>query len=359
MMNKREKLLQRRASAGNLLPAAAAVLLFLLAGTSPLFAQKVSGVGTSSAAFLKIGVGARALGMGEAVATQAEDATAMFWNPAGLAKIERMQILLNHYDYLADMSYEFAGIAIPVRNVGSFGIFFSYLGMPDIERTTLTYPDGNGEMVSASSFAAGLSYARSLTDRFAIGGSAKLIHESIWHSEASGLAMDVGIQYRTFFKNLKIGMSISNFGSDMQIEGRDMLVQHDIDQTSEGNNGSINAQLSTDQFPLPILFRVGLSANLAEDFFGIQEHDFIVAVDAIHPSDNKEYLNVGAEYTFKQLLSLRGGYRQLFLADTQGGLTLGLGLHARVLRTEVMFDYAMIDYGLLDKQNKFSLIFAL
>ena len=124
-------------------------------------------------------------------------------------------------------------------------------------------------------------------------------------------------------------------------------------------NGSINAQLSTDQFPLPILFRVGLSANLAEDFFGIQEHDFIVAVDAIHPSDNKEYLNVGAEYTFKQLLSLRGGYRQLFLADSQGGLTLGMGLHARVLRTEVMFDYAMIDYGLLDKQNKFSLIFAL
>ena len=124
MMNKRVKLLQQRTSAGNLL-LAAAVLLFLLAGTAPLLAQKVSGVGTSSAAFLKIGVGARALGMGEAVATQAEDATAMFWNPAGLAKIERMQILLNHYDYLADMSFEFAGIAIPVRNVGSFGLFFS------------------------------------------------------------------------------------------------------------------------------------------------------------------------------------------------------------------------------------------
>ena len=76
MMNKREKLLQRRGSAGNLL-LAAAVLLFLLAGTTPLLAQKVSGVGTSSAAFLKIGVGARALGMGEAFATQAEDATAM------------------------------------------------------------------------------------------------------------------------------------------------------------------------------------------------------------------------------------------------------------------------------------------
>jgi hypothetical protein len=355
MMTAIKNLLRRRAKAGNLI--LAAVVLLLL--TVPLHAQKVSGVGTSSAAFLKIGVGARALGMGEAVSTQAEDITAMFWNPAGLAKLERMQILLNHYDYLADMKFEYAGFAIPVRNVGTFGIFFSYLGMPDIERTTITYPDGNGEMVSASSFAAGISFARSLTDRFSIGGSGKMIHESIWHSDASGLAMDVGVQYRTFFKNLKIGMSISNFGSDMQIAGRDMLVQHDIDQTSAGNNGSINAQLSTDEFPLPILFRVGISANLAEDFIGLKDHDLILALDAIHPSDNKEYINVGAEYTFKQLFSLRSGYRQLFLEDREGGLTFGMGLHAKVLNTDVVFDYAMIDYGVLDKQNKFSLILAL
>jgi hypothetical protein len=358
MMNAIKTLLQRRGKAGNMF-LAAAVLLLLIAQMAPLFAQKVSGVGTSSAAFLKIGVGARALGMGEAQSTQAEDITAMFWNPAGLAKLERMQILLNHYDYLADMKFEYAGIAIPVRNVGTVGLFFSYLGMPDIERTTITYPDGNGEMVSASSFAAGLSFARSLTDRFSIGGTAKMIHESIWHSDAGGMAADIGIQYRTFFKNLKIGMSISNFGSDMKIDGRDMLVQHDIDQTSDGNNGSINAQLSTDEFPLPILFRVGISANLAEDFFGLKDHDLILAVDAIHPSDNKEYLNVGAEYSFKQLVSLRGGYRQLFLADTQGGLTFGMGLHAKVLNTDVLFDYAMVDFGILDKQNKFSLILAL
>ena len=353
-MNKMHKLPQQRS-----LLLASIMLLLLLAFASTLFAQKVSGVGTSSAAFLKIGVGGRALGMGEAVSTQAEDITAMFWNPAGLAKIERMQILLNHYDYLADLKYEYAGLAIPVRNVGTIGIFFSYLGMPDIERTTITYPDGNGEKVSANAFAAGVSYARSLTDRFAIGGTGKLIHESIWHSDASGLALDVGVQYRTFFKNLKIGMSISNFGSDMRIDGRDMLVQHDIDQTSDGNNGSINAQLSTDEFPLPILFRVGISANLAEDFFGQKDHDFILAIDAIHPSDNKEYMNIGAEYVFKKFFSLRGGYRQLFLADSEGGLTMGMGLHATVLNTDVVFDYAMIDYGILDKQNKFSLILQL
>ncbi len=336
-----------------------AVLLLVLAQVAPVLGQKISGVGTSSAAFLKIGVGARALGMGEAVSTQAQDVTALFWNPAGLANLQRMQILFNHYDYLVDMQFEYAGIAVPVQNVGTFGFFFSYLGMPDIERTTVSMPEGTGEMVTAYSMSAGISYARALTDRFSIGGTAKMIRETIWHSHASGLAADIGLQYRTFFKNMRIGMSISNFGSDMRIDGRDMLVQHDIDVTSKGNNGNINAQLSTDEFPLPVLFRVGISANLAEDFFAMKDHDLIVAVDAIHPSDNKEYLNVGAEYAFKHMVYLRAGYRQLLLEDAEGGLTMGMGLQLNVLNTEIIFDYASIDFGVLDKQNKFSLILSL
>ncbi len=277
--------------------------------------QTVSGVGTSAASFLKIGVGGRALAMGEALATQAEDVTALYWNPAGLAGIERMQILINHFDYIVDMSYEYAGIALPIQRVGTFGLFFSYLGMPEIERTTITMPEGTGEMVRANSFAVGFSFGRALTDRFAIGGSAKYVKETIWHSTASGVAVDVGVMYRAFFKNLRIGMSISNFGSDMRMSGRDMLVQHDIDVLSEGNNGNINANLDTDAFPMPILFRVGVSANFTRDFLNLNNHDLIFAVDAVHPSDNKEYLNVGGEYCFKNLLALRAGYRQLFLED--------------------------------------------
>ncbi len=359
MMNMIKTVLQRKRAGSLPQILAFALAALLLAQAAPGIGQTVSGVGTSSAAFLKIGVGGRALAMGEAQATQAEDVTALFWNPAGLANMKRMQILLNHFDYLVDMQYEYAGIAIPVQNVGTFGFFFSYLGMPDIERTTITMPEGTGEMVSASSMAAGISYARALTDRFSIGGSAKMIKETLWHSNASGLAADIGVQYRTFFKNMKIGMSISNFGSDMQMDGRDMMVQHDIDVISDGNNGSINARLSTDAFPLPILFRVGLSANLARDFIGLQDHDLILALDAIHPSDNKEYLNIGGEYTFKQLISLRAGYRQLFLEDRQGGLTFGMGLHVNVMNTELFFDYASVDFGVLDKQNKFSIILSL
>jgi len=336
------------------------IVLILLMIRLPLQAQSISRVGTTAAPFLKIGVGGRALGMGEAYTTQAEDITGIFWNPAGLASVQKIQVLLNHYDYLAGLYYEFGAIALPIPQIGTFGFFFSYLGMPEIERTTIQFPDGNGEKVSANSFATGLSFARALTDRFSIGANAKYIRETIWHSQASGLAFDIGLLYRTFFKNLKIGMSISNFGSDLQMTGRDMLIQHDIapNDVFAGNNENINAHLDTDQFPLPILFRVGLSANLSKDFFKTRNYDWIVAVDAFHPNDNREYLNAGTELRLYEMFALRTGYRQLFLDEREGGWSYGFGLHLNVMQSELYLDYANVDFGRLDHQNKFSLIFS-
>jgi len=319
-------------------------------------AQVIGRVGSTAAPFLKIGVGGRALGMGEAYTTLAEDITGIYWNPAGLANITKMQVILNHYEYIADLNYDFGALAIPVRGVGTIGAFIGFLGMPDIERTTIQFPNGTGEKVSANSFVAGLSYARSLTDRFTIGGSAKYIRETIWHSTAEGFAFDVGVFYRSFFRNIKIGMSITNFGTDMQMQGRDMLIQHDINDNFEGNNENIGGHLDADRYPLPILFRVGISANIAEDFLKLGDYDWIVAVDAVHPNDNKEYLSTGTEVRIYDMISLRSGFRQLLLEDGEGGLTFGFGLHFNVMGAGLNLDYANVDYGRLDKQNKFSLI---
>jgi hypothetical protein len=332
------------------------VSFLILAASAP--AQTIGRVGTTAAPFLKIGVGGRALGMGEAYTTQAEDITGIYWNPAGLANISKIQVLLNHYDYIADLYFNFGAVAMPVAGFGTIGSFVGFLGMPDIERTTIQMPNGTGERVSASSFVIGLSYARALTDRFSIGGNVKYIRESIWHSTADGFAFDVGVFYRTFFKNLKIGMSISNFGTEMQMQGRDMLIQHDIDDTFEGNNQNIGGHLDTDSFPLPILFRVGISANILEDFFDVKDYGWILAVDAVHPNDNKEYINTGMETTIYHMLSLRAGYRQLLLQDREGGMTFGFGLNVRIMGAEVNVDYASVDFGRLDRQNKFSLIFS-
>lgn len=334
------------------------LILVLLILPSLTIAQSVSRVGTTAAPFLKIGVGARSLALGEAAVSQASDVTALYWNPAGLGVMPRHQLILNHYEYVADLSFDYAGVAIKLPNVGTIGFQFTYLGAPDIERTTLLQQDGTGEMVSASFYAAGVSFGRSLTDRFAIGGTLKLIQENLWHSKASGVSLDLGILYTTIFKNLKLGMSVSNFGSGMKMSGRDLLVQHDIDPTAAGNNETINADLTTDEFPLPILFRVGMSTNLTRDFFGMENHDLIIAMDAIHPNDNKEYLNVGAEYLFHRFIALRAGYRQLFLDEKEGGLSFGFGLHFNVSRFELNLDYAALDFGRFDYLNKFSFIFS-
>jgi len=339
------------------------LILIVLFIQSTLYAQSVSRVGTTAAPFLKIGVGARALAMGEAFVTQANDVTALYWNPAGLGIMSENQFIFNHYDYIAELSFDFVGVAMKLPMIGTVGLQFTYLGAPDIERTSILEQEGTGEMVSAAFYSAGFSYGRALTDRFSIGGTAKYIRESLWHCHSSGMSLDVGVLYTTIFKNIKIGMSISNFGTNMQMDGRDLLVQHDIDQSISGNNETINADLQTDEYPLPIMFRVGISNNIASDIIGIDNHDFIIAVDAIHPNDNKEYVNVGAEYEYNHFIALRGGYRQLFLTypdgeGPEGGITFGFGLHFRVSQFSLNLDYAALDYGRFDYVNKFSFIFS-
>lgn len=335
------------------------LITWLFCLVSLINAQSIGRVGTTAAPFLKIGVGARALAMGEAYTTLADDITGLYWNPAGIANGVGKQFLFAHYDYIAEITYDYVGVTLPVTALGTFGLFAGSLGMPDIERTTVRSPDGTGEKVSASSFVLGFSYARALTDRFSIGGNVKYITESIWHTSSKGMAFDVGILYRTIFKNIRLGMSISNFGTPLQLTGRDLLVQHDVDELIDGNNENINANLETESFPLPIVFRVGVSSNILEDFFEINDYDWILAVDAIHPNDNKEYLNVGTELMVQDMVALRAGYRQLFLEDSEGGLTFGIGLQFNVMELKINLDYANIDFGRLDHQNKFSLIVTL
>ncbi|RPI05877.1 MAG: PorV/PorQ family protein, partial [Ignavibacteriae bacterium] len=338
---------------------ARAVMLLLLCGGpfGLLRAQSVSNVGTTAASFLKIGVGARALAMGEAYTTLAEDASGVFWNPGGAANLEKTQAQYFHQSYLADIAYDFGAVSLPLSGFGTVSAFLGNMNFGEIERTSVQYQDGTGEKASANSFVCGLSYARALTDRFSIGGNIKYVHEGIWHSSADGYAFDIGLLYKTFFKNIRIGMSISNFGSRMKMEGRDMQVQHDIDATVAGNNPNINAHLDTDEFPMPILFRVGLSANVAKDILEISGTDWIIAVDAVHPSDNNEFINAGTELAlFNRLIALRGGFRQYLLADREGGPTFGAGVQLESGGNQLGVDFAAISYGRFGYKNVLTLI---
>jgi long-subunit fatty acid transport protein len=317
------------------------------------FSQEVTKVGTTAASFLNIDVGARALGMGGSFVSVADDISSMYWNPAGVARLSGPQALFTHSRWIADVNFNYAAFALPMGNFGTLGANATFLTMDEMERTTVYEPDGTGEMFDAGSYAFGLSYARNLTDRFSIGFNFKYINEKIYHSSASGAAFDVGTLFDTQYYGLKIGMSITNYGTKMQMGGRDMLIQTDIDPLISGNNRNINADLKTDAFDLPLMFRVGLSMDVLK---GTGDSNLILSVDALHPNDDVESVNAGGEYWFHKMFALRAGYKSLFAKDSEEGLCLGAGIHYKLMGyTNLMIDYAYEDFGVLKDVQLFSL----
>jgi hypothetical protein len=328
------------------------IVIGLLILCTGLIADPVTKSGTTAVGFLNIDVGSRAVGMGSAYSTLAEDATAMYWNPAGISRVFGYEALFSYTRWIADITFNYAGFVVPLGNTGTIGISATFLSMADMERTTINQPDGTGETFSAGDLAVGLSYARNLTDRFSIGFTAKYIEEKIYHSKATAFAIDVGTIFDTQFQGLKIGMSISNYGTKMQMTGRDMLTQKDPDPLVAGNNDKINARLETDQFDLPLMFRVGVSMDILR---GIGNSNLILAVDALHPNDNAESVNVGLEYTFNNMFSLRGGYKSLFLTDSEEGLCAGAGLKYPLATAEIRLDYAYHSFGILNDVQMLSI----
>jgi hypothetical protein len=321
---------------------ALAFLALLLCMTAPAYGQfdtatrEVTKRGTTAAEFLGIPVGARATGMGNAVTALVDDATAIYWNPAGLASIEGGAFTAEMADWLAGINFNFVSVVMPLAG-GKVGFGVTSMSTPEMEVTTVTQQNGTGEKFDAASHAFSLSYARALTDRFSIGGSVKLIQERIWNSTASGTAFDIGTQFVTPFRGIRLGASISNFGSKMQLSGDDLLVRVDVDPTNRGNNESNRALLKTDEFDLPLMMRIGLAGEV----FQTAGSRLTLAVEALNPNNSEQYLNVGAEIgLLNDLIMLRGGYSELFLDNAIRSFTLGAGLRYRFAPLYLAIDVA-------------------
>ncbi|MCC6477412.1 PorV/PorQ family protein [bacterium] len=314
----------------------------------------VSKVGTTAAPFLNIAVGARALGMGGAFTAMADDASALYWNPAGIAGIERFSTNLVHTDWLTDLRFDVVGVVLPLAHDDALGAQVTLLTMPDQEVTTTqqSEQDGTGYQFSAGSMAIATTYGKQFTDRFKLGITGKYIHEWIWHESASTVAVDLGSMYRTDLRGMRIGLAITNFGGKMKMGGRDLARFYDVDETREGNNNRTPADLSTDEWPLPMTMRFGL----AMEIFDLAKHRLSVALDALHPNDNDESVNFGTEYAWQEKLFLRMGYRSIFLRDTEEGVTMGFGVNIKTRGGPTfLLDAAYEDFGRFDAVYKYSL----
>ena len=315
------------------------------------FVSDVSKRGTTAATFLTISEGARATSMGSAFVAVADDRSAFYWNPAGLAKIDGAGVVFDHTNWIADIAYNYVAASYNLGNMGSIGFSFISSSYGDMKVTTVDAPEGTGQIFTARDVAFSLGYAINLTDNFSIGFNPKVIYQSIWEDNAMGFAMDLGVLYRTPFDGIMLGMSISNFGTKMQMQGNSSLVTYDPDPSTSGNNGKIPANLSTDYWPLPLTFRVGLAYSPIK----VENHKLTVAVDALHPSDNYESVNLGCEYVYHDFLAIRGGYKSLFLKDSEESFALGFGVKKLLYgNVAIQLDYAYQNFGILTSVQKFS-----
>ncbi len=304
-----------------------AVLLMLIPGFVPGATKPFEKVGTFAAQFLKIGVSARAAGMGHAYTAVANDATAIYWNPAGMVELTRTEVTLNSVVWPADMDLYFAGAVFTTPYFpGTFGISARALTMDPQEERTIYQPEGTNRFFDAGDMSFGLSYAMYFTDRFSAGLTTHFIHMGLADRSEETIAVDFGLLYRIGIQGMKLGMMIQSLGGEVNFD----------DRSSK----------------LPTLFRVGLSV----DAYRRGAHALLASGEFSHPADNKERMNVGMEYVFNQFFYLRGGYNINY--DTEG-LAWGVGFRIDTSQTsDIGLDYAWEDLEFLGRAHRVTVNFS-
>jgi len=334
-----------RSRSGRLAAPAAIVvstLVLLCAAYAPAFAQGSLGgqrAGTSSATFLRIGVGARAVGMGETFVAVANDPSAIFWNPAGLASLQRRELAISYVQWPADVNYNHLTMIMPSRRLGgSLALQFGVLGT-NIDETSELQPFGTGRTFSYSDMVTGLAYSRRWTDKLLVGVGVKYVHEDLG-SEVGGpttsaFLFDVGSIYYLGLGSVRIATSLTNFGSALRPSG----------QYVSPNDGSV---LQYDAFDPPLMFRYGVAFEPIEN----DTQRLTTSFEVNQPADNEQVVKAGAEWLFKNTFALRSGYN--FRADAMK-FSAGTGFSGDLGSFRGALDYAYTDGGPLGAVHRLSL----
>ena len=319
----------------------AGALLGLFVPAAALAQQELGGQrrGTSSLEFLKIGVGARAEGMGEAFVSVANDPSALYWNPAGIGSQLRREIQFNSTSYPGDIRYNHLELVLPSPALGgSFGIQMGGFAA-EMNETDEYHPFGTGRTFTYTDFVLGAAYARRFTDKLLIGFGVKYARED-YGSQINAPSMgtvlfDIGSIYYLGFRSLRVGMSLTNFGSDVGPGG---MFTSDVTGQSQVYN----------TFSAPAMFRYGLGFEPIES----ENFRWTTSAEATQASDNGLQFRVGTEVLLQNHLALRSGYQ---IKSDAFKFAAGAGFKGEIGSLSGAVDYAYTDGGPLGHVNRLSL----
>lgn len=307
--------------------------------------------GTTVGQFTLIEPSARSAAMGGVGVTSSAEAMSAYYNPAALGSLVRSDLQFTHTIWFGDIVLNHAAAMLHLGERSTVGLVVTHLSSGDIAVRTVEQPRGTGELYSVTDLLVGAGFGIMITDRFSCGIQLNYATERIWHSSINLFSVNLGTLYRLSENGLRIGASLMNFGTKGSFDGTDLRVRYDLDPSRYGDNGSLPAGLLTDQFSLPIVFRVGVGIPWRIDV----SHVVDIGVEAVNPSDNSPGINVGAEWLFRNIFAVRAGYAGLFQTDSEFGLTAGAGVLWDGLGYELRVDYSWGDHRSLGAMQRVTL----
>lgn len=297
--------------------------------------------GSSAMTFLKNDGSARSLAMGSANVTLKEDASTAFTNIANTASVESFSVGISNYFIGAGINQSFLASVLPLKNKNStFSLTVNSLNSGKQEVRTEFQPKGTGEYFYVANNAVGLGYALELSDQFSFGIKLKYINEQLAQYQNHTVGADLGFIYNTDVRNLSFAVAVSNFGGNSTLKG-------DYQEIKFNNNTTPTPE----KFSIPTEFKLGISM-LALD---ADDHKILTAVQLNHPNDNSENIRIGAEYGYKELMFIRGGF--ILGRKNQKIPTVGIGLKMAVLNHPVGFNYAFVPTSFMGLQHSFGINF--
>jgi len=337
--------------------------------------------GGTSGEFLLLGAGARGLALGGAYAAMASDASALYYNPAGLSLMERPEAMISSYSYVAETNYFWGGLGFPFSGgARAIGVSLGSFGFGDQTVYTLEDPDGtSGRTYNVRQTFFQGTYAQNFSDRFSAGLSLKWITDKLGDVRADGFAVDLGTNFHATLgqRAIRAAFTIQNLGPGLKHDGQalNQLVSRTpplgtVNVPQEGQP----ARLRTTEWSLPILFRVGV----ALDAVTMTSSRLTVLGEFTQPNNTKPGAGLGLEWMGMNLggsgftLAARGSYtlnpdnniddvnlgslgtNESTGSFTSDGLAVGGGVGYARGRWNIGVDYAYKSLGPLGGTNNFS-----